>query len=244
MKLKDLDENFNVAVASLIVWINCIRDPAAMRAELADPAMPADRKMALAMRIWAIATLIGLIIQLPVYAFLHVEWTKIELYLPAVLLLLIAFLMTVAIIHVGLRIYGVPSSFPDTLGAYSLIVGAWSPIIMVCTLPSIAGVMSGLRAAKQAGAEDIGTVVGTVFRYMNDPALKSLTLQVFQEISVAILMAFSIATLVAFQRSIAALYNIDRTRAVSAISFALGVLFPVPMVVVTGLYYFTFYASL
>src|SRR6267378_1720467 len=130
MNFKEIDENVNYILGSLLVWINCVRDPAATCESLIHAGLSDDRKMQQAMRIWVVGTLIGLIIQLPVYGFLHIDWMKIELYLPALLLLLLGFLITVAAIHVGLKVYKVPSAFPDTLALYSVIVGSYSPLII------------------------------------------------------------------------------------------------------------------
>ena len=196
------------------------------------------------MRIWVVGTLIGLIIQLPVYGFLHIDWKKIELYLPALLLLLLGFLITVAAIHVGLKVYKVPSAFPDTLALYSVIVGSYSPLIIVLALPGLIELLTTLQAAKSAGVSDIESVVQRIARSMADAGSKSTTMQIFQAIAAPVLFGISMTLIVVFQRRISELYKSETFRTVSAISFSMGVLVPVPMVLVTGLYYFTFYAAL
>jgi hypothetical protein len=244
VNLKEIDENVKYGLGSLLIWMNCIRAPAATCQALLNSGLSDDQKMFQAMRIWIIGTLMGLIVQLPVYGFLHMSWAKIEFYAPALLLLLLAFLTTVVAIHFGLKIYGIQSAFPDTLVIYSVIVGTFSILLTPLSLPGLIDLLTALKAAKAAGAQDISAVVQIVFGGMQSVGSKSIPMQVFEATVTPVNLAVVLALTVSFQRQLSSFYKAETSRAVSALSFSMAVLLPPPMILLLGLYYFTVYVAL
>jgi hypothetical protein len=243
MKIKEIEEELSYGLASLVIWINCVRAPIAACQALINGGLSEEKKIHQACRVWVVGTLMGLILQIPVYGFLGVDWKKPEFYLPSAFFLLLAFIATVTVLHLGFRIYKIRSSFADTLVLYSIFVGAYTPLIQLLMLPNMYEVVTALKAIKAPGL-GFPDAAEKFFVGLSTAQRGSSFIAIYNAIAVTCLIAFSQALLVVFQRCASVLYDVDRPRALAAMNFAMGFLFPLPFALLLCFYYFVLYAAL
>jgi hypothetical protein len=243
MNLKELDENLNSILASFLIWLNCVRAPFATCEAILDSALSDDKKLSHVMRLWLVSAVIGLVIELPVYRLVGIEWNNVGFYIPSCLFLLFILMINVGMLHLGLRIYKIPSHFTDTLVVYTVIVGCFSPILTLLFAPSLIETLSILKSLKPLGLtfEDI---IAQLYARLSDMNNKSLFMQGYDAIINPITVIVSVMLLVMFQRCISAVYNVERYRAISAIGFSTAILLPIPVIILSTFYYFVIYTSL
>lgn len=245
MKVKDVDENLNYAMASMIMWINCALAPIASCRALLDAEHSPEKKMHQAARIWVIATIIGFIMQLPIYGLLGVDWKKMEFYAPSLLFLLLAFLMTVTVLHFAFKIYKIESSFAEVLVIYSVLIGTYSPILTVLALPGMYDIVAAMQAVKsQAQGLGVVEVIEGVIADMNERQQDASALGTYKSVAGYVLILLSQFLIVFFVHCLSGFYGIERHRAVAAVGFSLGLLFPLPLALIGFLYYTALYAVL
>ncbi len=243
MNLKELDDNLNSIVASFLIWLNCVRAPFATCKAILDSDLSDDKKLSHAMRLWLVSAVIALVIELPVYRLVGIEWNNVGFYIPNCLFLLFILIISVGILHLGLRIFKIPSEFTQTFVVYTVIVGCFSPIFTLLFAPSLIEELSILKSLKPLGLtfEDI---IAQWFARLSNMNNKSLFMQGYDAIISPITSIVSVMLLVIFQRYVSAVYNVERYRAISAIGFSVGILLPIPVIILSTFYYFVIYTSL
>jgi hypothetical protein len=245
MKIKEIDENLNYAMASMIIWINCARAPLASCRALLDAAHSPEKKIYQAARIWLIATLMGFIIQLPIYGLLGIDWKRMEFYAPSILFLMLAFLMTVAVLQAGFKIYKVESSFAEVLVIYSVLIGTYSPILQVLALAGMYDILAAMKAVKTQGVGlGVIEVIGGVFENIRERQEDTSAIGIYKSVAGVLLLVISQFLIVFFVYGLSGFYAIERHRAVASVGFSLGFLLPVPLFLIGFLYYTALYAVL
>jgi hypothetical protein len=237
--LKDIDEDVNIAIAAFQTWLNCVRAPIAACRSLVSRDLSDEHKMILGMRVWVVATLFGLICEITVFGLLGIKWANLTFLLPYNFFLLLMFVTGVAAIEVGFRVFKIESNFPDTLVLYSIVIGSYSPLILLVNLPGF----YDSAAMKQVKAPDVGllTVLDAMTAKDHDQSLVA---------NVHLLITGPIATLLNFVLTIlfgycaAALYQVSRPKVLAAVGFSLGTLFVLPAVLFGLLYYVILYVTI
>jgi hypothetical protein len=245
MNIRDIDENFNFLLSSLLIWLNGIRHPFMTCQSILDQDISDNDKLRHAMRLWLVASVIGLIMQLPAYRLFGIELSNIAFHLPNCLYLLVMFLSTMGIIHLGLRMYKIHSDFTDTLVMYSVLVGCFSPVITILFYPQLIELISTLREVKSLNLDFEFLVKEFIsnYNYENFSA-KPVTIQIYWPIASSINFAVYATLLVMFGRLVSVRYSTEKYRVLSAIGFSLSILFPIQWVVLMFFYFFILYAAL
>ena len=136
-----IEELLSGQLASLtnpfIEWFDCLRQPFLSIERALSGCTDDKERLRHALNLWATSFLIGLVLQLPVYEFLGMDWQKAGFLLPSALLTLLLFLGGGIAIHFGLSLNRVPSNLVETCLIYTVIIAPPSPLLTLLFYPSL-----------------------------------------------------------------------------------------------------------
>lgn len=102
-------------------------------------------------QLWIVIFVPTVILGLSLLKIVGVKWETVGYLLPDFMILTALLLITGAVLHDGLKIYGVRVSMAGVVATYAALVGAYSPVLLLMGYPSLVLVMDGLRGAKIQG---------------------------------------------------------------------------------------------
>lgn len=120
---------FDKAVDVFVRWLVCLWDPSAVWREILREDSTNSIKLKESLQLWAAISLLAFAILLPVYKLGGVKYDDAAFYMPYVIYVLLSQVTIVVGIHLSLRLYRVPSKFPETLALHTTTIGAYVPII-------------------------------------------------------------------------------------------------------------------
>jgi hypothetical protein len=221
------------AFGLFLQWFKVLRDPTSSLQQLVDQSM--ESRLKSAFQVWLVAFIITIIVQLPLLAFLDIEWTNVAFQLSYFTILLLTFLTQGVMVHRALRWFGVDSVFEDTLNTFAVVVTPFSPFFALLTAPSLLRLYLLLRNVRK------GVVTLTI---SGAAAALSPTLaeRMYSALMTPILALIGLYLNVLLCNLLISRYTADKSRVFSAVAFAITCLLPVPVFVFSCLSYFVVYA--
>ncbi|MBI2351402.1 MAG: hypothetical protein HYV00_08005 [Deltaproteobacteria bacterium] len=245
--IDELSTHFALASEWFVDWFDCLRQPFSTAEQALKDCASEKDGLRRAFRLWAVSFLIGLVLQLPVYELLNMEWQKAGFLLPNALLLLLIFLATGVAIHLGLRVTRVPSNLVETCLIYAVIFAGHAPFFTLLLYPSLIDRLSLLQTAKMQGTGfwdamiQMGAQIHLVSLGYRERSVAGV---VADAIRWPVGFLYSGAIMVLMQRALAARYNADRYPVFLGISLAIGVFSIFPLVILSLMYGFLLYIAL
>jgi hypothetical protein len=129
-----MNQDINLFVSFWVDWFDCIRSPLKSCRKILISAIPDKEKIIFASRIWIIAFLLSFALELPLYFYIgiHIEKPFVFSYLAYGFLLIF---IASFIMHIVLRAFGIQSIFHETFIIYSILMGSYSPFLLLLSYP-------------------------------------------------------------------------------------------------------------
>lgn len=97
-----------------------------------------------------VSFLISLVLQLPMYELLGMDWQKAGFLLPSALLTLIIILAYGIAVHLGLKVNRVNSNVAETCLIYAVVFSAHAPFLTLLLYPVLVDMLVMLQIAKES----------------------------------------------------------------------------------------------
>jgi hypothetical protein len=238
MSFDDLSKTFESVLNQFMEWFDLCRHPLTSVDALISLHNERD-KISKSLRLWCVSFLLTLILNLPLLKIVGIEWETVGFHLPNFLLLTFLLMLSGLILHLGMRIYGIPSNVGDTVGAYTIVVCCYSPLLALLNYPAMDGLLASLRTAK---GQHLSFIAATVFTMAEGRARNASYLGVVSTAMQYLGGIVSCLLLTLIARKLSEAYCVPRSRMLAAFGFSVGALF-VPMAVAfAAAYYFVIYA--
>jgi hypothetical protein len=236
MDLDDVRKGMDALADLLVQWIQNIRDPRGNAIRLLAEVEPEQLRIRRAMGIWIISFVISLLILTPIYSSIGIGFKNFEFQMVAFLFLTLSLVGAGACIHVGLNRYGLRSKFGDTLLIYTVFFGSYTPFFNLLGYPHFYNLVQALRQAK---SEHLGLYDATAkVLTLSDSATSISFLTPVGSMLLYVATAWLMGTMAG---TVAEYYGTTREQILISLSFSLSVLAPLPLLLVTFLYYFVVY---
>jgi hypothetical protein len=236
MILDDIRKGLD-AIADLVVqWIQYIRDPRGNAIRLLAEPEPEQSRIRRAIGIWIISFVISLLVLTPIYSSVGIGFKNLEFQLPAFLFLTGALICAGACIHIGLKRYGVPSKFGDTLLVYTVFFGCYSPLFNLVSYPLLYAMFGVLRHVKSEhlGISDAAAELFTSFSSTASLRVVGPVTSILLQLAVGLLFGM-------FAGTMADYYGSTRKQILISLSFSITIMSQLPGLLMIFLYYFVIY---
>jgi hypothetical protein len=235
--MKDLIESLKLILEDFLLWLDCLGKPYVTCRKVLRKS--SSEKMVQFLRLWLVYSLISLTLQFPVYSIVGIDVKNVGFHLPNLLLLLLMQLLLGLAVHIGLRIYKIPSKFADTLTIYSVMIGSFSPFINLLIYPVTISAFQTLKSIKLSNP-NFQEALKKYFESSQIPEHFSFVYTYTIVIAPFLgLLSFLLITL--FSRMVAERYHSEKYRTFSAINFSIYVLNIIPLFFLILIYHFVVY---
>src|SRR5262245_3342970 len=133
--MKDLIEILKLLGDDFVVWIRCLISPLLTCDLLLRSSDGSDEFLKRALRLWAVSSFMTFALQIPLLRLAGIDAVQTAYVLPSAILWLLYLLLIGIAIHVGLKIFKIPSVFSETLLIYASTVGPYGPISFLISMP-------------------------------------------------------------------------------------------------------------
>jgi hypothetical protein len=152
MTFEDISKSLNSLLATVLEWLDTCLHPLRHCDELLSLS-DEQQKISRSLRLWLVIFLITLILELPLLKTAGIEWSDAGFHLPYFLALTMVFAVDGAMMHLGMRVYGINSNIGDTLCAYTALIGVYGPLFTLASYPESVRLFTSLRSAKIQGLQ-------------------------------------------------------------------------------------------
>lgn len=243
MSLKSINEDANIILASFIQWFSCIRQPQLTYQAILDSVSTEEEKFKVAFQLWLATTCLNIVFLLPVFNFVGIKLSNLNFYIP-VLLVWLSFLMFPALfIHLAFRLYKISSKLPETLVLYTISVYCYTPFLTIIGEPWSVYSIELFEKAKLQQSGFIDALI--MFKTLYDELLsESNGFRIYMTLRALASFLIIFYCLINFQRMATNFYQIEKSKVILAMGFALGGLQIIPIYIVWYFYFFIIYSAL
>jgi hypothetical protein len=205
-------------------WGKALRDPRSTAKRIL--LLPDRRQRIRAVtELWFASTLLSIIILLPVLYGYGIKLENLSFHVCTVTSQYAILVMLAWLLHLGLRIFKIPSRMQDTFVVYTVAVSAVGPLLSFFAIPSLRRVLAVIREIKKADLpilDSAGAIAKAFLTSSNDGwALAAAMLEPFGYVIGFFAMSM-------FVQLIVERYKVDTLRVIRAVAFASVVLVPLP----------------
>lgn len=233
MRIGEIHKELGGLRGDIALWLICVASPVRSGLAILGSDLDDERKLARALRVWVVAFALSLGLQLPIYRAAGIAWSDVEFHAPLALYQLAVLGAGAASAHAALRLAGVRSRFAEMMVLYAVIIGAYTPVVILLNYPGMMKLVATLELVKA-----------------RDPAFADILTQVavemtrtpptFGDAMVLVVSPFltflSALVLTAYARAVARWYACPDAQVLRAFAFGTGVIFP-PVVAVLWLFF-------
>jgi hypothetical protein len=184
-----------------------------------------DERLVAAIKLWTVSFIVALVVDLPLYHPIGIGLSSIEFHLSIFLCLTLAMVSCGLAIHLGLRIFGIRSTFSDVATIYTVYVMCYQPLLNLLTYFASSRMFSILGLARSQGQELDETIRFILAQLVIAGNRNDLTNDV-GDLCFLRLLAESCLGSALLASTIADRYSVPRPKSFSALSFAMIVLVP------------------
>ena len=221
-------------------WFDCLSHPYQTCDQVVSEEVSARDKIAKSLRLWGTAFAISLILQLPLYRFAGIDWKDMQFNLSNVVLVLLILLLTLSVIHLGLRAYRIDSKLPDTVAIYAVMVGCFSPLVVILQYPSNINLLLQIQHAKHESLDLYGTIA-YVLKGVATPGESYF--DILASVSSGLLPFVSFLLIAALVNRISAHYQVDKYKVASSVAMSM-MLITFPVIFLAALLMFAMYVAI
>jgi hypothetical protein len=241
MQLKDIEEGLQHFLDLFLTWVTALHHPAETCDEILAAGNERD-KLSKALRLWLVSFLVTLVLQFPIFHAVGIAWDDLGFHLPAFGMLTMTVVAFGCALHIGLRLFRIPSTLYDVISVYTAYVGVYVPLISLLSYPTSFRTFYALGIAKRQGlglAQTVVFVFTQITSHSQDPGVVEV-----YNVLISWCTMFIIYTCTGMMAvTIARRYSVLKPKAFTAVGFSSAVLGPLFVIVPTLLYYFTVYSS-
>ena len=220
-----------------LVWVDCVREPAATCAGL----LKSDTKLQSAFRLWVAVTTIGFAINLPAYRLYGIKLTDAGFFVSTLVALMFILLVVPSCIVLTLRMYGISSNASDVLVMYTVVTCLIGPVITLLLLPNTVDTLSLLTSIKQLDL-DVWGIAREYFARTGSQRQGAVT-PLIDAVATPLVLLGAAAVMSLFSRFVSQRYEADHYTVVSAAT--MGMLASlVPLSAIAVFRFFVMYAFL
>jgi uncharacterized integral membrane protein len=235
MELADLTKNFGSLSNLLTDWLNCLRHPLKCCEQQLFELETEDAKIKRAVSTWMTSFVITLVILLPLYALIGIDLKKVEFHLPAFVILFLSFLCSGMASHIGFRLARINSQFADTFLIQAITVSCYTPLLTLMGYPSYLRLLMAMKEAKVHHLGMVDTLKGIFTPTRGDD------IGAIFEMLGSVLLPLAFFPIAVFAEATSRRYAVNRAKILSSLSFSTAVLYSLPSVALSALYFFVIY---
>lgn len=221
MAIGDVHKELRGLLGDIALWVVCVKAPIRTALSILGSDLSEEKKLVRALRVWLIAFLLSLAIQLPMYKSAGIAWHEVEFHAPAALYQLLVLFSMAAATHFALRLYRVRSDLGETLVLYAVIVGTYTPLAILLNYSGMAKLVATFQLVKPLDLSPLEVIR----RLLAEMRTTSTGFVDTMMLGISPFLTFiGVLVLAAYARGLARWYRCDEARAVRALAFAGGVL--------------------
>jgi hypothetical protein len=191
-----------------------------------------DARLAKALKLWMISFVIALVVDLPLYHPYGIGLSSVEFHLSIFVCLTLALVACGFAIHLGLRIYGIRSTFSDVAAVYIAYVMCYQPLLNLLSYFASYRMFS-LLALARVQRLDLDRTVGFLLAQATVAGNRHDLTSAGSGLSSLLLLAVSCLCSALMATAFTDRYSVPRLKSFSALAFAMMVLVP-PILLLEG----------
>jgi hypothetical protein len=208
---------------AVLGWLSCVLHPYATAQKISGPELDDQKKLSGAYQIWGVAFAISLVLQLPMYKLFGIDIKDIHFHLPNIVGVLLIIFGGACFVHWSLRLHKIDSKFSDTVAIYTIIVGAFSPFVVVLSYPDNLKRLYAVQHIKHANLPAHEAIV-TYLRDMGPGDAYTDYIAAFCQPFIGLASAIFLAMLA---NALCLHYRAEKFRIVSSIGVGIAVFLPI-----------------
>ena len=239
MTFDDLSKGLQAVLDGFAEWFDICRHPLLHCDKLLS--LETDKeKIDKSLHLWLVVFLITLVLQLPLWKIAGIGWENVGFHLPNFLVATAGLMLIGVVLHLGLRIYGVPSNFADTLVIYTTVGGVYSPLFLLVAYPAVVPIMTSMKNAKGQGLAFIPAMAFIFSNQMKISQPTGLQGVLYSVLTIPLVVgSFLVLTLMAHK--VAAKYSVPKSKTLASFGFSMSVLMTPLWLGLVSLSYFIMY---
>jgi hypothetical protein len=208
---------------AVFAWLSCVRHPYITAQKISSPEFDDQKKLRGAFGIWGAAFAIALVMQLPMYKLFGIDIKDIHFHLPNIVGVLLIIFGGACFVHWSLRLHKIDSKFSDTVAIYTIIVGAFSPILVMLSYPDNLKKLYAVQHVKHANLP-AKEAIATYLRDMGPGDSYTDYIAGFCQPFIGLASAIFLAMLA---NALCQHYGAEKFRVVSSIGVGIAVFLPI-----------------
>ena len=231
--MKALAEALEMLAKGLALWLQALFSPArsvAATLRIEDK----EKRLSTLVVVWIWSLVIGVVIQTPLLRLYGIDLSDIGFLLPNALFTSMGMLITIASLHLCLRLFRVPSQFFDTFSVYVMTSIVYFPVWALLFLPGQASDLQMMRELK-ASSQSLESVFWGFLKSIQDMQAAESMLVKSAVLVTSIAFPLALWSLAIFSECITQAYKSTRYKVQIAVALAYILQIPVIAVTVTPL---------
>jgi hypothetical protein len=151
---------------TFLEWLDTIFHPY-LTCGLITAQLSSRDKLDKSLRIWIASYFLAFIVQLPLYRVVGIDWKYLTFLLPHTLSILFMLIICGSLFHIALKLRGIHSDLTDTMAIYTVVAGAFAPLMSIITYPSSAIFLVTMRRVKHAKLS-LNETVSSIFTALSN----------------------------------------------------------------------------
>ncbi|HEX8153128.1 MAG TPA: hypothetical protein VF698_08395 [Thermoanaerobaculia bacterium] len=226
-----LEDTFNFVLDKGELWLGAFRRSDAMAVRIFEENATARERVRAVTALWFASFFLSLVVASPLY-YGHGLKSEAAFHLVSILLQYVGLFLVAWCFHRALLMYGVRSNFVDTFVLQTIISAGLAPLFTLASLPAKLRMLTLVRAAPKVTEWWVFDVLKRVFA---SPVRQGTVIEIADLAALPLLMLIVAVGLARLLPMLRDHYGADSWRLVRALSFGVGVLAPIPAVLIAAL---------
>lgn len=230
-----------ISLDDFVKWFNCISKPVKSCREFHKILINDDAKLVMTFRLFLVTLLMAFVLEIPLYTIAGIELENLGFGLLRLSQYSVCFLITGILVHIGLRIFKIPSHLPDTLLLFAICVASFLPFLVLIFYPMNALTLAELKALvplKVSLQDLLKILVEETFEISRTKYATLSYFGVYERMIFPLSLLFMAALFSMFAKSVSDRYQSEKYRTFSAINFSCVFLVFIPIQLTVLIYRF------